>query len=380
MKTNYCIAVFVVLAALLGSVFFVEGYADEADATTSGDDGNIHWEISDGTLTITKKEGATSGKMKDYDHDKAPWLDDVGSDHKFIETVTHVIIGEGVTYIGAHSFPGILDEYTVTISDSVTKIGEYSFAVSNRLKSVTFGNNVEEIGECAFSATGIDRIVIPESVKTIGKYAFRNSEKVGTVTFLAKEWDLVIGEDAFLLLQSGGESKRYPVYSVNNIAKDKLIVSTEYTEFEYLPLPMHTVTIESATGIDYSTTTIEVIGDKPINVVIDASSGYYFPADYSVKPGSGINVTRLSDSQIRVSGTPTGDVTVRLAPATLIYNPVFDEYEDNWYYLHMLKQRAAQQQTTYTDNSEEETAIVAIAAAGVAAALLGIIVLLYRRP
>ena len=66
MKTNYCIAVFVVLAALLGSVFFVEGYADEADATTSGDDGDIHWEISDGTLTITKKEGATSGKMKDY--------------------------------------------------------------------------------------------------------------------------------------------------------------------------------------------------------------------------------------------------------------------------------------------------------------------------
>ena len=372
MKTNYCIAVFVVLAALLGSFFFVEGYADEADATTSGDDGNIHWEISDGTLTITKKEGATSGKMKDYHNAEAPWLYGVEFGTHFIETVTHVIIGEGVTYIGAYSFFGILDEYTLTISDSVTKIGTRSFSYSNHLKSVTFGNNVEEIGEDAFSATGIDRIVIPESVKTIGKYAFQNSDEVGTVTFLAKEWDLEIEEDAFLLFQLGGEPKRYPVYSVNNIAKDKLIVTTIYTEFEYLPLPMHTVTIESATGIDYSTTTIEVIGDKPINVVIDASYGYYFPSDYSVKPGSGINVTRLSDSQIRVSGTPTGDVTVRLAPATLIYNPAFNEYEDNWYYLHILKQRAAQQQTTYTDNSEEETAIVAIAAAGVAAALLGI--------
>jgi len=116
-----------------------------------------------------------------------------------------------------------------------------------------------------------------------------------------------------------------------------------------------------------------------MTVTIHASTGYYFPADYSVDPECGIAVTRLSDNQIQVSGTPTEDTTIDLKPASVIQNPTYDDYEDNWYYLHMLKQRAAQQ-TTYTDNSEEEIAIVAIAAAGVAAALLGIIVLLYRRP
>ena len=377
MKTNYCIAVFVVLAALLGSVFFVEGYADETDATTSGDDGNIHWEISNGTLTITKKEGAASGEMKDYEYD-GPWI----QNEHFVKHVEHVIIADGVTSVGAHAFGGVNDEYTVTISDSVTKIGPCSFQVSNHLKSVTFGNNVEEIGENAFSATGIDRIVIPESVKTIGISAFQNCYmgKSISITFLTKKWDLTIGTDAFLLNQSG-DPVIFPVYSVDNVAKDKLSVSTASTVFEYLPLvTSYYVTIESAEGIDYTTTTTEIAVGDSINVIIDSSEGYYFPSDYYVDPGFGVTVTRLSDSQIEVSGTPTGDITVRLAPATLIYNPAFNEYEDNWYYLHILKQRAAQQQTTYTDNSEEETAIVAIAAAGVAATLLGIIVLLYRRP
>ena len=165
MKTNYCIAVFVVLAALLGSVFFVEGYADEADATTSGDDEDIHWEISDGTLTISKKEGATSGEMNDYDDSSPPWLYPSRQGTKFIQDVSRVIISGGVTYVGNYSFFAVDDEYEVTISDSVTKIGKRAFLTSV-MQSVTLGNCVEEIEESAFSATYLESIVIPASVKT----------------------------------------------------------------------------------------------------------------------------------------------------------------------------------------------------------------------
>ena len=373
MKTNYCIAVFVVLAALLGSVFFVGEYADEADATTSGDDGNIHWEISDGTLTISKKEGAPSGEMNDYEYD-GPWI----QNEHFVEHVEHVIIADGVTSVGAHAFGGVDDEYELVISDSVTKIGK-SVCVTSKLKAVTFGNSVKEIGNAAFSATYIESIVIPASIKIIGKEAFQNASEVKYIVFKTRDLtDLVIEDDAFLLSQSGPEIT-VTIYSVDNKAEEKLEES-EYTKFSFVPLPLYDVTIETALGIDYTTTTVEIMEGDSLYVTINASNGYYFPKDYSVNPGSGITVTRLSDSQIQVSGTPTGDVTVRLVPATSFYNPSVDDYEDNWYYLHMLKQRAAQQQTTYTDNSEEETAIVAIAAAGVAAALLGIIVLLYRRP
>ena len=381
MKTNYCIAVFVVLAALLGSVFFVEGYADEADATTSGDDGNIHWVISDGTLTISKKEGTTSGKMNDYTGSTLPpWLCVDGQyNKKFIAAVSQVIIGEGVEYVGAYSFFAVDDEYEVTISHSVTKIGKGAFLTS-AMQSVTLGNCVEEIEEDAFAATYLESIVIPASVKTIGEDAFRNSmPDTGTVSFLTTVWNINIGVNAFLL-QDGGTPTVFPIHSKDNIAKDKLTITGGGTVFLYLPLSTYGVTITSANGIDYATTTIEVHKGDSMTVTIHASTGYYFPADYSVDPECGIAVTRLSDNQIQVSGTPNADTTIDLKPASMIQNPTYDDYEDNWYYLHMLKQRAAQQQTTYTDNSEEETAIVAIAAAGVAAALLGIIVLLYRRP
>lgn len=55
------------------------------------------------------------------------------------------------------------------------------------------------------------------------------------------------------------------------------------------------------------------------SVIYTADSGYYFPENYSVSgAGSGITVTRDSISQITVSGTPTGNVSITLAAATEI--------------------------------------------------------------
>jgi len=222
MKTNYCIAVFVVLTTLLGSVFFVEGHADETDATASGDDGDIHWEISDGTLTISKKEGATSGKMNDYDDNLPPWLHSSEDGPKFIQDVSRVIISGDVTYVGNYSFFAVIDEYEVTISDSVTKIGKGAFLTS-AMQSVTLGNCVEEIEKDAFSATCIESIVIPASVKTIGEDAFRNSmgPDSGTVSFLTTVWDINIGVNAFLL-QDGGTPTVFSIHSKDILQKTNL--------------------------------------------------------------------------------------------------------------------------------------------------------------
>ena len=60
-----------------------------------------------------------------------------------------------------------------------------------------------------------------------------------------------------------------------------------------------------------------VVPGKPITeILVSANDGYYFPEDYSIPAINGISVTRVSYTQLTVSGTPTSDVNLTLAPAT----------------------------------------------------------------
>lgn len=51
---RYPVALFLAVFAVLIMAFAVSDASDEADAATSGDDGNIHWSIYDGTLTLSR--------------------------------------------------------------------------------------------------------------------------------------------------------------------------------------------------------------------------------------------------------------------------------------------------------------------------------------
>ena len=55
--------------------------------------------------------------------------------------------------------------------------------------------------------------------------------------------------------------------------------------------------------------------------VYTAADGYYFPTDYAVEEVNGISVTRNSYTQITVSGTPTANTAITLAPATAKTKP-----------------------------------------------------------
>ena len=52
------------------------------------------------------------------------------------------------------------------------------------------------------------------------------------------------------------------------------------------------------------------------DVVYTAEDGYYFPENYSVPAVNGITITRNSESQITVSGTPTADTQIQLTAPT----------------------------------------------------------------
>ena len=97
----------------------------------------LTWHLTDdGVLTITGK-----GKMNHYSN-RTPW----GS-----YDIKRIIIGDGVTTIGASAFEDCSALTSVTIPNSVTEIGYHAFYNCSSLTSVTIPNSVTEIGDNAFT-------------------------------------------------------------------------------------------------------------------------------------------------------------------------------------------------------------------------------------
>ena len=105
-------------------------------AATSGTTGDCTWTLDGTVLTISG-----NGAMADYQL-STPWGN----------SITKVIIEDGVTSIGNFTFYYCTSLTSVSIHDSVTSIGIWAF------------------GECY----SLSSIIIPDSVTTIGKNAFYN--------------------------------------------------------------------------------------------------------------------------------------------------------------------------------------------------------------
>ena len=56
-------------------------------------------------------------------------------------------------------------------------------------------------------------------------------------------------------------------------------------------------------------------------VVYNANSGYYFPDTYPISTKNGISISRVSPTQIQVSGTPTANTSIDLEPASVKPTP-----------------------------------------------------------
>jgi hypothetical protein len=139
------------------------------------------WSITDGTLTISG-----NGRMPDcydsWDEEKehvvgaAPWYD-------FCQSITTVMIEEGVTSIGDAAFLDCSGLTSVTIPNSVTSIGNYAFDYCSSLISVTIPGSVTSIGDFAFEGcNSLTSVTIPNSVTGIGNFAFYNCSRLTSVT------------------------------------------------------------------------------------------------------------------------------------------------------------------------------------------------------
>ncbi len=157
----------------------------------SGETGDCYWELDDTVLTIYGE-----GEMADYGYNDAlPW----GTD------ITEVIIGDGVTKIGAFAFFDCTALTSVTISDSVSIIGDYAFFGCYNLNSVTIGSSVAiaafNLGDFEF---GLDSdLVTPEASLFIGTGAFEGCEALMDVWYTGTDRsDISIGADNDCLINA----------------------------------------------------------------------------------------------------------------------------------------------------------------------------------
>ncbi|MCD8128722.1 MAG: leucine-rich repeat protein, partial [Oscillospiraceae bacterium] len=151
-----------VLLLTLGLAVLLSTVALAAN-TTSGTCGeNVTWtlDMNTGVLTISGE-----GWMEDYSGG-VPW-------YSQRESITAVVIENGVTSIGDYAFDRCSNLTSVTISNSVTSIGDSAFWGCSSLTGVTLPGSVTSIGSSAFYyCSSLTSITIPSSVTSIEDAAF----------------------------------------------------------------------------------------------------------------------------------------------------------------------------------------------------------------
>ena len=160
-----------------------------ADGGSCGD--GVRWDFSDGTLTISYT-GSGTGAMTDG---AAPW-----SSHQ--DDIRTIVIGEGVTHVGANAFYYYHTPTRAIISDTVTSIGEGAFYACWGINSLTMGKKVETISDEAFlNCSGFRTLILPDTLTHIGRRAFYQCFDLEKLTFMVPKednlHDLEDGSEAF---------------------------------------------------------------------------------------------------------------------------------------------------------------------------------------
>lgn len=160
MKRKWGLAV--VLALVCVMLLGIGVAADTVAEGTCGDD--LTWVLDDaGVLTISGE-----GEMEDYEsfNNASPW-------YKYRDSITSVIIKEGVTSIGKQAFASCTKLTSLVLSNQLISISSMSFYDCIGLTFVEFPKSLASIGEKAFlCCTGLTSVIFPESLTSVGDCAF----------------------------------------------------------------------------------------------------------------------------------------------------------------------------------------------------------------
>ncbi len=160
------------------SVRLVSETAPSGGSTPANSCGDgLTWELNAGVFTISY-DGVGTGVMDDFDYSEhpAPWQSSK-------ESITSVIIPDGVTRIGNNAFSGANNLASVSMGNDVVAIGNNAFEACNSLSSITLSSHVTTIGDHAFAGLqSLTSIVLPSTVQSIGTSAFYGNEGLTSIT------------------------------------------------------------------------------------------------------------------------------------------------------------------------------------------------------
>lgn len=140
---------------------------------------NVKW-----AFDVLTGEGVAygQGEMYNYPGHLCPW-----ADYEY-EHITKLVISDGITYIGNHSFSACNNIKELLIADSVRAIGKEALRgiTLNEADIYILSLGLETIGEFAFAETYLaNEIIIPENVKKIDDFAFAwLNKETKKITFL----------------------------------------------------------------------------------------------------------------------------------------------------------------------------------------------------
>ena len=138
------------MLALVPAAFAVEPASGTCGA--EGDGSNVTWTLdASGTLTFTG-----TGAIRDYASSAPPWR---------YSAVT-VVVGEGITRLGAYMLAGSTKVTSVSLPSTLTDVDTQALNGCRYLTGITFPDGVKTIGEQALSnCTSLTSVTLPASVK-----------------------------------------------------------------------------------------------------------------------------------------------------------------------------------------------------------------------
>ena len=265
---------------------------------------NLTWTLVDGTLTISG-----TGDMADYYADDVPW-------NAQCDSITSVVIGEGVTRIGNYAFYGCENLTSVTIPQGVTAIGQSAFTRCSKLNTITIPESVTQIGAYAFRECGLTSVTLPQGITSIGNGTFYNCNKLRTVSI--PESVTQIGEFAFY--GCALTSVTLP-QGITSIAK----YTFQYNRnLESVTIPASVTAIgESAFDGCYHIEDVNYGADGLSwwrNIKVEEYNGYLTRATLHTVEEEGILLTGVCGEELTFALTKDGDLTITGTGAMTAYD------------------------------------------------------------
>ena len=124
-------------------------------------------------LMIVDGEGTMSGTISGVSHWQDSW---------FKDSVRCLIVNDGFTNIGYHSFSRFENLKTVSLSSTISSIGGYAFSACYKLESINIPDGLISIGNAALrDCRLLTQLNLPSSIASIGSRAFESCRNLKSI-------------------------------------------------------------------------------------------------------------------------------------------------------------------------------------------------------